>query len=223
MKRHLTIGTLALACLTMMAACGSADANGTGQVASLADSSGATTTTTAAGGDSTGTDKEADAQQAMLDFARCMREQGIDMPDPQFSSEGGGMFSVGQSGPDSPIDRAKLDGAQKACQSYLDKVDANRPPPDPAKVEEQKQQMLAFAQCMRDHGIDFPDPEFDTTGGGLTVQMGGPGMDPASPGFKEANDTCAKEAGMPAMGTPGPAADGQSTAEATEVPKAVTP
>jgi hypothetical protein len=141
---------------------------------------------------------EADAQQAMLDFAKCMREHGIDMPDPQFDGNGDGSFTVGAAG--APADKSKLDAAQAACQSYLDKVKSNAPPPDPAKIEAEKQKLLDFAQCMRDHGIDFPDPQISTDGGGLQVQMGGPGLDPNSPGFKEANDACAAQVGLPKPG-----------------------
>ncbi len=61
--------------------------------------------------------------------------------------------------------------------------------------------MLDFAKCMRDHGVDFPDPTFNSDGGGLQVQMGGPGMDPESPAFKSANDACSSEVGMPHIGT----------------------
>ena len=140
----------------------------------------------------------------MLDFAQCMREHGIDMPDPQFNGDGRAACSPPASGGGRrapPLDKAKMDEAQKACQSFLDKVQSNMPPPDPAEMEKQKQKMLDFAQCMRDHGIDFPDPQINTDGGGLQVQMGGPGMDPSSPAFKEANDACATEVGMPAART----------------------
>ena len=130
----------------------------------------------------------------MLD-AHCMREHGVDMPDPQFNGEGGATFTAGAASRDSSIDKAKMDEAQKACQSYMDKVRSSMPPPDPAQVEEQKQKLLEFAQCMRDHGVDFPDPTFDDSGGGLQVQMGGPGMDPDSPGFKAASEACSNETG----------------------------
>ena len=197
MTRHLIRSALALAALTMMAACGSAGAKGAAQVASVAGDATTTATTATASGNTT----EADTQQAMLDFAACMREHGVDMPDPQFNGDGGGTFTAGAAGSDTAIDKAKLDEAQKACQSFLDKVKSNAPPMDPAKIEEEKQKLLAFAQCMRDHGIDFPDPQINTDGGGLQVQLGGPGMDPNSPGFKEANDACSKDAGLPGFGT----------------------
>jgi hypothetical protein len=52
-------------------------------------------------------------------------------------------------------------------------------------------QLLEFAQCMRDEGIDFPDPQF--SGGGVTVQIGGPdgdGIDPSSEAFQAAQEAC---------------------------------
>ena len=203
MTRQLTrVGLLAATGLTFLTACGSASGQ-TARVASVGDTSAtATSDTTAAAGSG----DEGDAQQAMLDFAACMREHGIDMPDPQFSGDGAGgnlVFSAGAApGGDGPgtMDMTKMEDAQKACQSFLDKVQSNMPPPDPAKMEEERQKFLAFAQCMRDHGIDFPDPEINTDGGGLQVKVGGPGMNPDSPGFKEANDACATEAGLPKMG-----------------------
>jgi hypothetical protein len=190
-RKRIWLGGLGVAVLTMLAACGSASPSA--QVASLAEtqSGGATTTTT-------GATSQADTQQAMLDFAQCMREHGIDMPDPQFGENGQAAFTVGAEG--TPADKAKLDAAQAACQSYLDKVKSNAPPLDPAKIEAEKQKLLDFAQCMRDHGIDFPDPQISTDGGGLQVQMGGPGLDPNSPGFKEANDACSAQVGLPKPG-----------------------
>ena len=205
MTRHLPrLGVVAVAGLTFVAGCGSGGSGGEAKVASVGGAGGATTTTTAAGDAS-----KADVQEAMLDFAKCMREHGVDMPDPQFSDDGaGGGFTV-QEGPAGEADRAEMDEARKACQSIMDKIESSLPPPDPARVEEAKQQMLAFAECMREHGIDMPDPQIDTDGGGIRVQAGGPGMDPDSPGFMEANEACSKEAGLPGVGAidsgPGPA------------------
>ena len=72
------------------------------------------------------------------------------------------------------------------------------PSPDPYKSA------LAFSQCMRDHGItDFPDPQFNSDGGGFAVQAGGPGNDktdlrPDSPQFQAAMAACKSK--MPAGG-----------------------
>jgi hypothetical protein len=46
---------------------------------------------------------------------------------------------------------------------------------------------LAFANCMRSHGVpSFPDPG----GGGGGVQLGGTGVNPQSPAFKSARKAC---------------------------------
>jgi hypothetical protein len=53
-------------------------------------------------------------------------------------------------------------------------------------------QFLAYARCMRSHGVsDFPDPA--TSGGGVGIVLqGGPGSDlnPNNPRFKAANQAC---------------------------------
>ena len=52
--------------------------------------------------------------------------------------------------------------------------------------------MLEFAQCMRDHGIDMPDPTFDDDG---RVQIDtGPGELPTrdSDAFNAAAEACAR-------------------------------
>jgi hypothetical protein len=51
---------------------------------------------------------------------------------------------------------------------------------------------LAYARCMRSHGIsDFPDPS-PSLGGGAIETHGGPGsdLDPTNPRFRAANQAC---------------------------------
>ena len=51
--------------------------------------------------------------------------------------------------------------------------------------------MLAYAQCMRDNGIDMADPTFDANGE-PTGQLFGPesGIDPQADGFQSAQSAC---------------------------------
>ncbi len=64
-----------------------------------------------------------------------------------------------------------------------------------------QEQALAFSKCMRDHGIDMPDPQFSTDGGGaFSISVGGPdGTGPTTNGplvdfnskeFKAASEAC---------------------------------
>ena len=178
--------TAALTAGLLLAACG----GGSGDpesVASLTDtpSPGATDGTGAA------TTERQDPLEAALEFARCMRAHGIDMPDP---SAGGGISLTVE-----PGDEEKLEEAQKACQPILQNAES-------PLSEEQQQAMqdaqLAFAKCMREHGIDYPDPQFGENG--MVTQQGGTNIDPNDPDFKEAEDACrpiieeaARAAGLP--------------------------
>ena len=121
-----------------------------------------------------------DPETARLEFARCMREHGIDLPDP---GSGGvsGPITIGGNGPDAE----KMQTAMEACNSILgDAFGA------PAQIDpEMQDKMLEFAKCMRDNGVDFPDP--DVSGNGGRIQIGGPGgLDPSSKTFQAAQEAC---------------------------------
>jgi hypothetical protein len=50
-------------------------------------------------------------------------------------------------------------------------------------------QALAFSRCMREHGVNLPDPTFD--GGGVMMKIDGDsGFDPSDPKFEEAQKAC---------------------------------
>jgi hypothetical protein len=135
-----------------------------------------------------------DPEQAMLDFARCMRENGVDMPDPGTDGSGRGFVRVG--GPGEEIDPETLQAAQEACQHLMADIVGEG---GPQLSEEQKDQMLEFAQCMREHGVDMPDPQFDDGNGRFSARMGGDGLDPTSPEFQDAQEACGEILG----GAPG--------------------
>jgi hypothetical protein len=138
---------------------------------------------TAAG---TGHSDEAARRQAMLEFAHCMRDHGIDFPDPK---PGGGALIVGnKAGPD------KMRAAEQACRKYRDKIK----PPKLSAADQQrfKQQALANARCMRAHGIDMPDPTFGADGSAqLKFRVGG-GVNPNSAAFQAAQKACESTAPM---------------------------
>ncbi len=204
------LGALTLA----LAACGQGDDGGGSQVASLGNT--ATTASDASAADgaaSDGADGETsttvDPEDAFLAFARCMREHGVDMPDPQVDDNGRGVIQVGGPGGDGeaqPIDKDTLDAAQQACQPLIDDVvQARQQDLDPEQVQQMQDQALAFSQCMRDHGIDFPDPVFGD-GGTVSISLGDPGgggIDPQSQEFQDAQAECGRTVGGPIGGGPG--------------------
>ncbi|MFV2062683.1 MAG: hypothetical protein ACC726_04110 [Chloroflexota bacterium] len=145
--------------------------------------------------------EEVDSQDALLQFASCMRDNGIDFPDPQFGV-GGGPFGGDGSGL-AGIDLSSSDflDAVEACQSFLESL---QPEVDSEQRAEQIEQLLEFAECMRAEGIDFPDPDPVR---GLTIASfrGEDGeliIDPFSADFLAASSTCASVVGVEIPGSP---------------------
>jgi hypothetical protein len=125
MKRKLgvvaTAGALAASLILVLTACGgNDDPDG---VASLTDTTGQTTTE-GSGSNGSSAPSEEEREEAELEFAQCMREHGIDFPDPQFE-EGGGIL---QMMPEGTEDDPKFEEAQEACQPILDAVQPDGPP-----------------------------------------------------------------------------------------------
>jgi len=138
--------------------------------------------------------QEAKNRKAMLDLARCMRENGVDMPDPEFN---GGRVTQRMKGgnPD------KMRAAEKACEKYRSQIKA--PEMSASEKQEFKKAALANARCMREHGIEFPDPVFDPNGG-ARVKID-KRLNPEGAKFQAAQKACEKT--MP---------DGPSTSTAGE-------
>ncbi|GAB3161824.1 hypothetical protein [Microbispora hainanensis] len=113
-----------------------------------------------------------DRQDAQLKFAQCMREHGVDMPDP---------------GPDGRVrimskkgDQAATEKAMQDCRHFMkDAIGDKAGGGDP----EARDRMVKFAQCMREHGIDMPDPD---PGQGIQIRIK-PGQQKA---MEEAQKAC---------------------------------
>lgn len=130
--------------------------------------------------------KQEDAQQQALEYAECMRDHGIDMPDPQIDENGVMEIQIGGDAQD--IDSDKMAEAQEACQDLLPEME------EPSEEEKAKIEdaMLEFAECMREHGIDIPDPSEND--GGMTISGGEKGIESAvdfdDPDFQAAQEAC---------------------------------
>jgi hypothetical protein len=129
---------------------------------------------------------EAANRQAALDFAKCMREQGIDFPDPQ---PGRGLLRVG--GDATPEEMRE---AEQACEKYRAALE----PPELSEAQQQefKKAALEHARCMREHGVDFPDPTFSEDGAArVEMRRGSGGPDPDDEDFKAAQEACGDKLG----------------------------
>src|SRR5262245_22267271 len=168
--RAVAVGALAAALGLALAACGgSGDSNG---VASLS-STGQTTTSSSSG---SGGASPRERREAELKFARCMREHGVDIPDPV-----NGRFDLKLK----PGDQKNAEAAQRACAKYLQSVAPRISPEEQTKM---RQAALDYAKCMRDHGIEMADPQFQE-GGGMTMRMPEHTRED-DPKFKDAQKAC---------------------------------
>jgi hypothetical protein len=171
-NRRRVVTTAAIVSIAgLLAACrGGGDADSP-EVASLDDES-ATTETSAGSGESE--PSPADREEALLDFAECMRDHGIDMPDPQISQDGsGGILIQQEEGSGMDPESEEFQAAEDACESILEDA-AGDIELDPEQEAEMREELLEFAQCMRDHGIDMPDPVFGEDGR-VEIRANGPG------------------------------------------------
>jgi hypothetical protein len=116
-------------------------------------------------------------------FAVCMRAHGSPAyPDPDISSSGGQVrvrISPGSLNPKSPAFTA----ADHACHGLLPSGGAPKAGADSGRT---RAQGLAFAACLRSHGVPtFPDPGHD---GAFDLPAG---LDPQAPQFRHAERACA--------------------------------
>jgi len=100
-----------------------------------------------------------DDEQALLAFAACMRDNGVEgFPDPSLSADGSVDFGASGSDPFAGVDNDVAEAAVNACLSELEGV-AFAPGGSDFDLNEIQDRLVEFAQCMRDNGIDFDDPD----------------------------------------------------------------
>jgi hypothetical protein len=149
-------------------------------------------------------------QDQMLKWAQCMRQHGVNVPDPvngrisvqNRGGTGGGGTQPGGStaspggdggtvanGPDP--NSSQFQAAQEACKQYAPNGGKNGGQP----TQQQIDQATKFSQCMRQHGVNMPDPQVQS-GGGIAIRVtpgaGSDSLDPNSDAFKQAQQACAK-------------------------------
>jgi hypothetical protein len=114
-------------------------------------------------------------------YTGCMRSHGVpSFPDPD--ATGTLTITVSPSlNPSSPL----FQKAEADCQHLVPagkRLSA-------ARQQQAKQRALAFAACMRSHGVPkYPDPTFSN--GGISQGINRRDVDPSSPSFQAAQKTC---------------------------------
>jgi hypothetical protein len=193
------LALLAAAVVVLVAGCGGS--GGTQGIASLEGASSESNSTTTA-------TQDVDPEQAMLDYAQCMRDNGVDMEDP--TADENGNFQMmrpsgsGDGGEFSATDREAMQAAREACSQYLEGITQQFQQVD---MTEMQDMMLEYAQCMRDNGVDMEDPDFTTDAGGGMGAGGRLGFDmsqydTSDPVFQAASEACQEifgSSGLPGM------------------------
>jgi hypothetical protein len=125
-------------------------------------------------------------------YAACIRSHGLpNFPDPQQSSQDGHQ-TIRIHTPD--LNSGQAQAAEKACSKFLPSgFDSS-----PAQAAQTLTHLLAFARCMRDHGVPgFPDP---TSTGSFPTSI--QRIDRLTPVFRSAATTCLPvAAGAISLGT----------------------
>ena len=118
-----------------------------------------------------------------LAFSACMRSNGVSTyPDPVGAGQPPPKKSPAQLG----VSGTRFQAAEGACRHLLP---GGGTPPDAAALQRAGALSLAFARCVRRHGVPgFPDPD-DT---GRIPDPATAGIDQGSPKFEAANAACGK-------------------------------
>lgn len=175
---------------------------------------------------------DAPTEEEILDWVECMRDEGLDIPDPTVDEDGnlvlgggprGGLGGPGATAgttattvagatPERP-DREAFQAAVETC---------GQPPRAGGNFNEEDRQAfqdaaLELAQCMRDEGVEVADPDFSGDGpggpptggagdggGGAGVRRGPfGGLDMSDPAAQAAFDTCRDTLGDAFPAAPG--------------------
>lgn len=122
---------------------------------------------------------DTDRQEQMLKFTECLREHGLDVPDPDSNGRFAIPFGGGsRNGPDQ-----KTREAMEACQDLAPLRGGNL---DELRNDPEFQDaQLRFAECMREHGVDVPDPD-ENGGGGFMID----GSDVPRETLRAAGEAC---------------------------------
>ena len=177
-RGSLALATVAAAGVVVLAAC-SAGPTGTALPGATGDATPETSASAAL-----------DPEDALLEYAQCMREHGVDVPDPV-----DGRLKVDGRG----LAPEEMEAAESACAEWLEMAESH----DTGRQlsEDEKQAFLDQAQCLRDLGWNVSDPVFDSDGGveqqfgkSKDPQPGDP--EPGDPQFENDMSECAAESGV---------------------------
>ena len=134
---------------------------------------------------------EIDREAALFAFTECLRDEGMEVEDPEIGSDG----QIHLPRPDSLTeeDREVFRIARESCSEHLDGVTLGFADRDTTEFQDLA---LEYAACMRDNGFDMPDPDLTGFQPGSGGGSGGGGgifgglEDRNDPTFIAADEIC---------------------------------
>ena len=98
-------------------------------------------------------EEEITFEEGILEFSQCMREEGLHFPDPTFDIDGNPEFNELNIENEEAFEEAFTN-----CEDILRRALPEQFDLDPEVEAALIDASLEFSQCMREEGIDFPDP-----------------------------------------------------------------
>jgi hypothetical protein len=182
-----------VALVVMVAACGSEGGDGSPGVASIGEV--VTTSVADVGADD---EPEAGDEAAVLAFSECMRDGGIDFPDPVVDADGNVGFDLLAMRDLGEMDQSELEAAFEPCAPLLASVSFGF---ERLFETEFQDDLVAFSACMRENGFDMLDPDFSALTS--TGQLYPEELDPNDPDFEPAFEACQDTLpGIPGISSP---------------------
>lgn len=160
----LVVSALALCVFGLLACGGGSSSSGGGSA------SGGGESASSASGDSEG--------EEALEFTECLRAHGVEVEDPK---PGQTNIELGGNGEENDPATKR---AVAACKGKLGDAGQEL---SAEEGQQFREGWLAFAKCVREHGVDMGDPEFLGPG---KVHLDNNGIAPNSPAFVAAREAC---------------------------------
>ncbi|MEM9202085.1 MAG: hypothetical protein AAGC53_10510 [Actinomycetota bacterium] len=134
---------------------------------------------------------DATDEELALAFANCMRDEGIDFPDPTVAADGSVSLLPPGSAANLPFEPGspEFEAATDVCGERLQ--GASFLPSGDDDLTEIQDDLLDFAQCLRDLGFDVDDPDISGGPGALNpATLFGENFDPTDPANQDAVQEC---------------------------------
>ena len=186
MKKHLLYFSLVGAILFTIS-CGSSETNTSG-VAQIREADRATAQENAGAAsnvqnkatvinaevDSTENSTAKTDEEIATDFTECMRSEGFELPDPELNADGSVNVEAIRDNliadPNFNFQSRKTQQSLAECIPLLEGATFAQQPTEEELVEFQDN-LLQFAECLRENGLDVPDPDFNDGTNGIRTML----------------------------------------------------